>query len=233
VKELTAEDRDKVLWTTLCRSETDFYQARMAFLALVDNPLPILRQALKQPSQRGTALRVLEVVDQAIREELFFDLMALSTSDHSDIDLVRQAIKGVRKAHRERLIRSFIDRLTGQLEEEEYRRLFELLTVLRSASVATLLERASQSTTAEIQALVDEFKPAVTPETSVAIDTTELRSLISGSHSWRWAESDLELITLLLQGHSLQEASRRLDSSTTETRARLESILGRLRAATR
>jgi len=216
----------------LCRSETDFYQARMAFLALVDNPVPILRQALKLPSQRGTALRVLEVVDQAIREDLFFDLMALATSDHSDIDLVRQAIKGVRKPRRERLIRAFLDRLPAQLEEDEYRRLFELLTTLRSDSVATLLERAMESTSPEIRTLVDEFQPIASSETPLTIDQAELRSLISGSHGWQWTEADIELVTLLLQGHSLLDVSRRLDWSTAEVRARLESILGRLRAAT-
>ncbi len=232
MKELSAADRDKELWTALCRSETDFYQARMAFLALVDNPVPILRQALKVPSQRGTALRVLEVADQAIREELFFDLIALATSDHSDIDLVRQAIKGVRRSHREKLIHAFVDRLPRQLEEDEYRRLFELLTALRSDSLSTLLARASEGTSMEIRALVDEFQPIAPPETPVEIDTAALTDLVGGSHRWQLAESDLELVTLLLQGYSLQEVSRRLDRSSTEIRDRLESILGRLSSAT-
>src|SRR5437870_3096113 len=104
MKELSARDKDRELWAALCRSETGFYQARMAFLALVNDPVPVLREALRSPSQRGTALRVLEVVDHSIREELFFDLMSLATTDHSDIDLVRQLVKGVKKRQRERLL---------------------------------------------------------------------------------------------------------------------------------
>ncbi|MGH9116595.1 MAG: hypothetical protein ACRD0A_01565 [Acidimicrobiales bacterium] len=80
-------------WDDLAEAERQFVAARRRLVAAGDDLIPVLRSALKQPSPRGTALRLLLVVDVGIRLTLFPELIELASVGHSDIGLCRDVIR--------------------------------------------------------------------------------------------------------------------------------------------
>lgn len=69
----TAQQAER-LWQAMFNAEQTFLGARMAFVHAVqpgDDVIPFIEKALKDPSQRGTALRLLPLLDESIRRQVF------------------------------------------------------------------------------------------------------------------------------------------------------------------
>ena len=155
------EQQAEILWQTMFNAEQTFIGARMACVPAVqlgDDAVPILATALSTPSQRGMALRLLPMLDESIRQQMFPTLMKLAAVGHSDIQLVREVIRSIPSDWVEEHVGSEVEKILDCLPTyEEYRRLAELLDLLHSPYLRTLVKRAAQSDDLDIREVASDF----------------------------------------------------------------------------
>lgn len=133
------------LWQNLKDAEHAFHAARMA-LFRVGDIADILYEALHNVAERGTALRVLLIQPEQARRRVFHRLVELASVGHNDIQLVRDVILSMDRQWVLEHIGPEVDWvLDNALEYEEYRRLVELLDMIGSPHLATLVTRAAAS----------------------------------------------------------------------------------------
>ncbi|HEX6800009.1 MAG TPA: hypothetical protein VF116_20020 [Ktedonobacterales bacterium] len=151
----------ELLWQTMFNAEQTFIGARMAFFQAVqsgDDVVPILEKALSGPSQRGMALRLLPLLDESIRRQVFPTLVELASVGHSHIQLVRDVIQSISGDWVQEHIGSEVEKILDRsLTYEEYRRLAELLDLLHSPYLRTLVQRAAQSNDLDIREVATDF----------------------------------------------------------------------------
>src|SRR5947208_10125324 len=92
-------ENDSVLWNKLFESEMSFMKARQDFLLDSIDRVAMVKRVLENagPTERGTALRLLEYLNIEERQELFEPLLNLASVTHGDIHLVRKAIHSLPK----------------------------------------------------------------------------------------------------------------------------------------
>lgn len=153
--------RAELLWQTMFNAEQAFIGARMAFVQAVqsgDDVVPILEKALRNPSQRGMALRVLPLLDESIRRQVFPTLVALAAVGHSDIQLDRDVMRSIASDWVQEHLSSAVEKILDcSPTYEEYRRLAELLDLLHSPYLRTLVEKAAQSDDLDIREVASDF----------------------------------------------------------------------------
>jgi hypothetical protein len=147
------------LWSALLETELAFTAARMDFLARSIDRMEVIREALHDPAQRGTGLRVLPYLKVEERQELFKDLVELASVGHSDIALCREAILSLPREWVVANIERFAEPLLQAGDYEEYRRLLELYNELDSDLTSRLATRAAQSEDADIREAGEDFRP--------------------------------------------------------------------------
>jgi hypothetical protein len=145
------------LWSGLLDAERQYVAARRAVVGLGDRLTDVLRSALGQPAQRGTALRLLLVVDVERRLEVFPELVRLAAVGHSDVGLVREVIGSLPHYWVEANIGREVRPLLDDGGYEEYRRLAELLQGLDSGLLSELVDRARRSEDPDIREVADDF----------------------------------------------------------------------------
>jgi hypothetical protein len=118
--------KDLELWHQFREKEISYLQTRQNFLYHSIDRIAVLKKALQNPSERGTALRLLEYLDVEERQILFNDLVDLASVSHSDIALVRQVILSLPKDWLLANIEASAEPLLENGTYEEYRRLLEL-----------------------------------------------------------------------------------------------------------
>ena len=113
-------------WHKLVESETVYIENRQNFVRDCTNKIAIFQKALHTPTERGTALRLIEYLKTEERQLLFDDLVDLASVSHSDIQLCRQAILGLPKSWLIENIETSTAQILKNGTDEEYRRLLEL-----------------------------------------------------------------------------------------------------------
>ena len=114
------------IWHKLVESETVYIENRQNFVRDCTNKIAIFQKALHTPTERGTALRLIEYLKTEERQLLFDDLVDLASVSHSDIQLCRQAILGLPKSWLIENIETSTAQILKNGTDEEYRRLLEL-----------------------------------------------------------------------------------------------------------
>jgi hypothetical protein len=134
------------------------------FLANCRDKQAVLGTALRDPAQRGTALRLLLILDDDIRKPLFPTLVALAAVGHRDISLCREVILLMPRDWVIENIEIYSYEILKEGGEEEYRRLAELFYNLDRRLLSHLIERALESNDAGIREVGEEFFQKLSPE---------------------------------------------------------------------
>jgi hypothetical protein len=133
---------DDALWDEVFVTERGRFKDIMSSWVRISEKTRVLIKALETPHQRGTALRLLLLLGDEMKMNVFATLVELVTDGHSDIALCRSVIKSMPRRRVIENIESLAQRiLERSSEEEEYRRIAELYLELD----ASLLERHVQA----------------------------------------------------------------------------------------
>jgi hypothetical protein len=120
--------------------------------------IAVLKKALQNPTERGTALRLLECLSIEERQRLFDDLLDLASVSHSDIELCRQAILSFPKNWLLANIEASAEPLLQNGTYEEYRRLLELYIQIDETLTKRLANRAIQHEYLDISEAGEDFQ---------------------------------------------------------------------------
>jgi len=149
--------QNRQLWRQFASSEVAAIQSRQRFLAECNDRVETIRQALHNPAERGTALRVLDYLPLEERQCLLDDLVDLASVGHSDLELCRQAILSLPRPWLRVNLEKSAEPLLQAGTEEEYRRLLELYVELDWSLTQQLARRATQHCDPDIQEAGEDF----------------------------------------------------------------------------
>ena len=145
------------IWYQLIDQEKAYLETRKIFLNSPSR-VELIRKALQNPSERATALKVINYLTEEERQNLFSELINLVSVGHSDIKLVRNTILSFDK-------KWLLDNIETQAEsvlengtDEEYRRLLELYIQLDDGLTQRLIAKALQHSDIDIQEVGEDFK---------------------------------------------------------------------------
>lgn len=149
------------MWQRLVQShlhgtDEEFAELLRSFLAAGVDRIPLLKQALRGPD-RITAIFLLPHLSPNELEQLFEELLWLSSFSHGAIQIVRDAILLLPRAwvlqHVERVAEPILD--TGTYDE--YRRILELYATLSRDLALKLARRALAQNDIDIQEAGQDF----------------------------------------------------------------------------
>lgn len=225
---------DPERWVGLCRAEARFFEARMDFMRSVDDLEGTLRLGLQVPHQRGTALRLLLILDEGIRRALFDSVLPLAIEAHSDTRLSRDVIASIDGRWRSRVLGPQLSALLDFGGPEEYRGAAELLRQLKSSLLGQVLARAADQPDPDIREVAADFGYAERERTDPEFDAG-LEKLLRAAGDprdrafrelqLRFSERDREVLNLLLRGQSFTAIAETLDLAPED----VQGIVRRLR----
>ena len=112
-----------------------------------------IRNAIRNASQRGAALRLLLVFDDEVRQNIFAELIEYCSWGHADIEICRRVIKTMPRdwviANIEDAVNRLLDERSG--DDEAFRRFAELYAELDERLVRSISLRASESSNESIR----------------------------------------------------------------------------------
>lgn len=149
--------QDTALWHQLIDQEKAYLETRKNFLN-IPSRLELIRLALKNPSERATALKVISYLTGIERQSLFDELIKLASVGHSDIELVRDVIISFDKTWLLDNIETQAESVLNNGTDEEYRRLLELYVQLDNGLAQKLVEKALQHPNIDIQEVGSDFE---------------------------------------------------------------------------
>jgi hypothetical protein len=117
----------------------------------------MLRKALQNPSERVTALEILDYLTNEERQSLFDELIKLASVGHSDIELVRYEILSFDKSWLLENIENQAKSVLKNGTDEEYRRLLELYIQIDDGLTKRLIEKALQHSDLGIKEVGEDF----------------------------------------------------------------------------
>jgi len=129
----------------------------MALLRSAQELKSVIGAALDTPSQRGTALRLLQILPEEMIRPHFSRLVDLASVGHSDIELCRAVLL---KIDRNWLVQNIEYQVTQILRpggEEEFRRVAELYKLLNSDLLGLHLERCARHVDEEVKKIASDF----------------------------------------------------------------------------
>ena len=149
-------ENDAELWRKFHQSEGYFYWDRREFLLKCIKRTLAVKNALNNPSNRGTALRLLLYLGVEEIIPFFDELVDLASVGHSDIGLVREVILLLPReflvANIEKSAEPVLrDAMKHKDSYEEYRRLLELYMEIDRDLTKRLAERALASDDEDIR----------------------------------------------------------------------------------
>ena len=156
-QEQSTED-DPVLWHKVFEREMAYIQARQDFIKNCTDRIGLIKKALHNPIERGTALRFIEYLNLEERQSLFDDLVDLASVSHSDIELCRKAILSLPKTWLLANIEKSAEPLLQDGTDEEYRRLLELYIDIDRELIQRLAIRALQHDDPDIREVGEDFQ---------------------------------------------------------------------------
>jgi hypothetical protein len=117
----------------------------------------MLRKALQNPSERATALEILDYLTNEERQSLFDELIKLASVGHSDIELVRYAILSFDKSWLVENIENQAKSVLKNATDEEYRRFLELYIQIDDGLTQRLIEKALRHSDLDIKEVGEDF----------------------------------------------------------------------------
>jgi hypothetical protein len=157
----SASDDDR-LWREVHAAESAFIRARVAFVRGAHDPTSVLRRALGRPPERGTALRVLELLPESFSRPLLDTLVASASVGHADVGLVRSVIGRIDRAWLLGEIEAHVRTQLATGGEEEYRRLAELYEELDETLWRQHLDRCAVHADPAIREIAEDARAAFT-----------------------------------------------------------------------
>ena len=151
-------NNDIELWQKVFNQETAYIQARQDFLNNYPDRIGFIKKALHNPTERGTALRLIEYLKLEERQSLFDDLLDLASVSQSDIELCRKAILSLPKNWLLANIEKSAELLLQNGTDEEYRRLLELYLDIDRELVKRLAQRAVEHDDPDIREVGEDFQ---------------------------------------------------------------------------
>ncbi|KYC39870.1 hypothetical protein WA1_28285 [Scytonema hofmannii PCC 7110] len=156
--EIKYYQQDTDLWHQLIDREKAYLEIRQNFLNSCQSKVELIRLALQNPTERGTALEILNYLTLEERQSLFDELIKLASVGHSDIELVRSAILAFDKIWLLDNIENHAESLLKNGTDEEYRRLLELYIQIDDELTQRLVMKALQQNDSEIQEAGGDFE---------------------------------------------------------------------------
>jgi hypothetical protein len=160
MKQGQLSSNDFTLWSNLRQAEMDFFRIRWDFLSTSNAKELVISQALKSPSDRATALRIILYLEVEERLQFLDELVDLASVGHSDISLVREVLLSLPKdfllANIEKSAEPLLINATTDAYEE-YRRLLELYIDIDRDLTRRLALRASESDDEDIREAGEDF----------------------------------------------------------------------------
>ncbi len=150
--------QDTDLWHQLIDREKAYIEIRQNFLNSCQYKVVLIRLALQNPTERGTALQILNYLTLEERQSLFDELIKLASVGHSDIELIRSAILSFDKIWLLDNIENRAESLLKKGTDEEYRRLLELYIQIDDGLTQRLVMKALQQKDLEIQEVGEDFE---------------------------------------------------------------------------
>jgi hypothetical protein len=151
-------NNDIELWQKVFDQETAYIKARQDFLNNSPDRIGFIKKALHNPTERGTALRLIEYLKLEERQNLFDDLLDLASVSQSDIELCRKAILSLPKNWLLANIEKSAELLLQNGTDEEYRRLLELYLDIDRELVKRLAQRAVEHDDPDIREVGEDFQ---------------------------------------------------------------------------
>jgi hypothetical protein len=148
---------DIELWHKVFDQETAYIQSRQYFLNNCPHRIGLIKKALHNPAERGTALRLIEYLEVEERQSLFDDLLDLASVSQSDIELCRKAILSLPKNWLLANIENSAEPLLQDGTDEEYRRLLELYLDIDRKLAKRLAQRAVEHDDPDIREVGEDF----------------------------------------------------------------------------
>ena len=149
---------DAELWHKVFEKEIAYIQARQDFLKNCTNRIELINKALHNPTERGTALRLIEYLNLEERQSLFDNLVDLASVSHSDIELCRKAILSLPKTWLLANIEKSAEPILQDGTDEEYRRLLELYLEIDWELTQRLVLKALQHDDPDIREAGEDFQ---------------------------------------------------------------------------
>ena len=145
------------LWEELVESERKFFTARARFFQEPRRD-EILKAALDNPVERGTALRVLLQLEPSVAQMMAAELVGQASVGHSDIRLVRDVLARIDRPWLLSRIEGFAEALLKEGDYEDYRRLAELYVHLGAHdALRRLVERCRLHSSEDVREVADDF----------------------------------------------------------------------------
>ncbi|MEQ8465193.1 hypothetical protein [Coleofasciculus sp. E1-EBD-02] len=151
-------NNDIELWQKVFNQETAYIQARQDFLNNSPDRIGFIKKALHNPTERGTALRLIEYLELEERQSLFDDLLDLASVSQSDIELCRKVILSLPKNWLLANIEKSAEPLIQDGTDEEYRRLLELYLDIDRELAKRLAQRAVEHDDLDIREVGEDFQ---------------------------------------------------------------------------
>lgn len=151
-------EKDTELWHKVFEKEIAYIQARQDFLKNCTDRIGLIKKALHNPTERGTALRLIEYLNLEERQSLFDDLVDLASVSHSDLELCRKVILSLPKTWLLANIEKRTEPLLQDGTDEEYRRLLELYIDIDRELTQRLAIRALQQDDPDIREVGEDFQ---------------------------------------------------------------------------
>ena len=152
------KENDTELWRKLVEKELVYIQTRQEFLNDCTHRVALIKKALQNPTQRGTALRLIKYLKLEERQSLFDELVDLASVSHSDIELCRKAILSFPQKWLLANIENSAESLLQDGTDEEYRRLLELYIDIDGELTQRLALQALQHDDPDIREAGEDFQ---------------------------------------------------------------------------
>jgi hypothetical protein len=154
--------KQDTLWGELFDEEKQSVARILGLWSRIADKIGVLEQALRTPHQRGTALRLLLLLqDDSLRRSLFPTLVELASVGHKDVALCRAVIKAMPREWVLKQIEPLAEAILRQNQnepEEEYRRFAELFHELDGALLRRHLDRALRHPEESVREIAQDFQ---------------------------------------------------------------------------
>jgi len=117
----------------------------------------LIRAGLARPSERSAALTAAALLPIDKKQELFGDLLALASFAHARIGDARKIILSLPHDWLLENIERYAEPLLGYEDDEEYRRLLELYSLIDRDLTLRLARRAAAHSAADINEVGEDF----------------------------------------------------------------------------
>jgi hypothetical protein len=154
-------DSDPAMWRRIVEGHIAFSAALQAFFATGVNRVALMRQALSNPRDAGTAIYVAQFMDAAELLEIFDEWVGWAACSHGYAQAVREIILALPRDWVLAHIETVAEPLLQQGTYDEYRRLLELYIQLGYNLTHRLATRAAKDPDPDIREAGEEFLEAL------------------------------------------------------------------------